>query len=122
MLTPEVRAAVYSSIMADCSKLGVHVIAIGGTDDHIHVLVRLPPTLSIAALVKQMKGSSSHLANHLLPGGPVLRWQKGYAVFSVSKSVGPTVRDYINNQETHHREGSTVKGMEIAWEEHAPSP
>ena len=52
----------------------------------------------------------------------VFKWQKGYGAFTVSKSLGRTVRAYIQNQEAHHREGTTHKDMELAWEERAPVP
>ena len=71
----------------------------------MHVLLRLPATVTIATLVKQLKGSSSHLANHeILPRG--FKWQGGYSASSVSRRALPRVRDYILNQEEHHRDGT----------------
>ena len=121
-LRPDVREHVYACIIAECRKLGTEVLAIGGTLDHVHILVRLPTTVSVACLVKQMKGSSSHLATHADFGAEGFKWQGGYAVFSVSKAVVPKVQDYIANQERHHAEGTTHRGAEIVWEERPPSP
>jgi putative transposase len=81
------------------------------------VLVQIPTTLSVAVLAKQIKGSASHLVNHQLKTEAEFKWQGGYGAFTVSKSVGRAVREYILNQEEHHRSGTTSKDMEVAWEE-----
>ncbi|HEX6039712.1 IS200/IS605 family transposase [Longimicrobium sp.] len=110
-LTPAVREQVYRCIRRECSLLKTEVIALGGIEDHVHVLLRLPATITIAELVKQMKGSSSHLANHrVLPRG--FKWQGGYSAFSVSRRAVPFVKDYILRQEEHHRDGTTFAGAE----------
>jgi len=93
------------------------LIAIGGTEDHVHVLVRIPATISVADLVKQIKGSSSHMVNHSVPRWNGFKWQGAYGAFTVSKTLGPAVRSYILGQEEHHRDGTTDKGMEVAWTE-----
>ncbi|HEX6911880.1 MAG TPA: transposase [Longimicrobium sp.] len=102
----------YLCIRRACAHLKAEIIALGGIEDHVHVLLRLPATISVAHLVKQMKGSSSHLANHrLLPRG--FKWQGGYAASSVSRRALPVVRDYIQRQEEHHREKTTFAGAEL---------
>ena len=83
----------------------VEVIAIGGMDDHVHLLVRVPAAVSAAALVKQLKGASSHMVNHEIEKPFGFRWQGGYGAFSVSKRLLPLVKDYVLRQEEHHRMG-----------------
>jgi len=117
LLTKGLRERVYACIQAECEAMGARVHGIGGTEHHVHVLVQMPTTVSVAILVKQMKGSSSHLVNHELRSAPEFKWQGGYGAFTVSKSVGKTVREYIMNQEAHHRLGTTSRDMEVAWEE-----
>ncbi|HYH79661.1 MAG TPA: transposase [Longimicrobium sp.] len=73
--------------------------------DHVHLLVRIPTTISIAELVRRLKGTSSHLVTHVLQSPEPFKWQGGYGVFSVSKRHVPVVRDYVLNQERHHRDG-----------------
>ncbi len=121
-LSAGVRKHVYACIRAECTKLHVEVIAIGGTADHVHLLLRLPTTVSVALLVKQMKGCSSHLATRADVNAEAFQWQGGYAVFSVSKAVIPKVQEYITNQERHHAEGTTHRGAEVVWEDRAPAP
>ena len=115
-LTKEIRQAVYACIKEECTKLRAQALAVGGTDDHVHLLARIPSTLSTAVLAKQVKGASSHLATHEL-GCPTFKWQGHYAAFSVSSSLIARVQAYIQNQERHHQERTTDKHQEVAWEE-----
>ncbi len=71
--------------------------------DHIHILINLPSHLSIEEIVKLIKGSSSYWINREGLTSEKFRWQREYAVFSVSRSVLPNVIRYIENQEEHHK-------------------
>jgi uncharacterized OsmC-like protein/REP element-mobilizing transposase RayT len=107
LLVAGVRERVYLCMREEAARLKAEIISIGGIEDHVHVLLRLPSTISIAELVKQLKGSSSHLANHeVLPRG--FKWQGGYSAGSVSRRLVPVVRNYVLHQEEHHREGTTA--------------
>ncbi|MBS0655246.1 MAG: IS200/IS605 family transposase [Verrucomicrobia bacterium] len=79
------------------------LLAIGGIANHVHLLIDLPLTLSIPALVKQLKGSSSKWIHENFKGGKPFSWQVGYGAFSVSKSLVPVVENYIDRQEEHHK-------------------
>ena len=117
LLTPELWRAVDGCIRHECAQMRVEVVALGGVEDHVHLLVRIPMTLPIASLVKQVKGSSSHLLSERLK--VPFRWQGGYGAFSVSKSAVARAREYVLNQERHHREGTTHRGAELSPE---PAP
>jgi putative transposase len=112
LLTPGLARAVYACIRAECHQLKVDVVAIGGMADHIHLLVRIPTTVSVANLVKQVKGVSSHLVTHQLDRQDGFKWQGAYGAFTVSKSNVPQVRSYILNQEEHHRAQSLDHDLE----------
>jgi putative transposase len=120
ILSPEVIAVVEKSIQQECADMGVEVIAFGAVADHVHILVRFPTTLSIADMVKQMKGSSSHLLNQRLK--IPLKWQGGYGAFTVSASVLPRVRDYVLNQEKPHQYGTIFPGAELQPIPEQPRP
>ena len=106
VLTEDIRARVYGCIQAECAALNAEAIAIGGVADHVHLLARFPATLSIAALTKQVKGASSHLAAQEARPGAFFKWQGGYSAFTIAKADVPRIRNYILNQEQHHREGN----------------
>ena len=120
LLTPVVYETVERCIRAECVKLGVDVVAFGGVCDHVHLFVRLPTTVSVAQLIKQVKGSSSHLASRRLRA--TFKWQGGYGAFTVSPRHVPQVREYVLNQERHHAEGSIHPMLELTEEEVAPPP
>jgi len=108
----QVRRAVHASIAAKSNELRCEVHAVGGVEDHVHMLTRLHRTVALADLVRDVKGISSHLANHEHQLQPPLRWQRGYAVLSVSPKFVHQVRQYILTQEQHHRHGSEIEALE----------
>lgn len=111
LITPAIRQRIYGVMQHHASKLRCDVIAIGGIEDHVHVLVRFGPTVLIADLVGRMKGASSYLAQQVL--GHTFRWQRSYGAYSVSRFGVERVRSYVLNQEAHHRQGTTIRDLEI---------
>ena len=75
-------------------------LAAGGTENHVHVLLRLPPKLALAKAVLLLKANSSKWAGERVRG---FSWQEGYGAFSVSASNADKVVRYIQNQPAHHR-------------------
>jgi putative transposase len=79
---------------------GFLMTANGGMEDHVHLLIQLPATFTLAKAVLLLKSNSSKWMNER---GIRFEWQKGYGAFSVSASNVLTVVRYIENQELHHR-------------------
>jgi putative transposase len=100
-LVEPVRELVYRTIVAKCREMDAQVIVLNGVDDHVHLLVKLPPTLAIAQFIAKVKGISSYAVTHHWPDDP-FKWQDGYGAFTVSEKVVPTVREYIATQQAHH--------------------
>jgi putative transposase len=80
---------------------GFEILAIGGTNNHVHVLISVPANKHIVDVIRDLKANSSRFMKSSVPG---LSWQDGYAAISVSPSQIATVRHYIANQMEHHRE------------------
>ena len=76
--------------------------AVGGTSDHVHLLVGLRATHRLSDLVRDVKQASSQWIHQTIRL-PTFSWQEGYGAFSVSPSQCATVRRYIANQPEHHR-------------------
>ena len=75
--------------------------SIGGTGDHVHILLGLKPTHALAEAVRQIKrGSSEWVHKH---GVAQFAWQDGYGAFTVSASQKDKVHQYIADQVEHHR-------------------
>jgi REP element-mobilizing transposase RayT len=81
----------------------VTLLAAGGTVNHIHLLIAVPPTIPLAKVVQELKGNSSRW---LRERGVDFAWQEGYGAFSVSQSQKQVVADYIAHQPEHHRKWS----------------
>jgi putative transposase len=99
-------------------------IEIGGMPDHVHVLLSLPSTLSIAKGMQLIKGGSSKWVHETFPEHRLFGWQVKYGAFSVSVSRLQSAIEYIRNQAQHHRKMSfqeesvaLLKKHRIAYDE-----
>ena len=114
LLVGEVEQRVHRAIGAKCDELGVNLVALGGTDDHLHILIRLPASIALAEIISQVKGASAHLVTHEVTPGEFFKWQGGYGAFSVSARHVQQACDYINRQREHHSIVTIYKGLEPA--------
>ena len=80
--------------------------SVGGHVDHVHLLVGLSRTITIADLVEHVKTETSKWAKKDREGNDLFQWQSGYGVFSVSHSMKDKVDDTIRSQEQHHATSS----------------
>jgi putative transposase len=78
-------------------------LEVGGVEDHMHILVRLPPTIAVSDFLEKLKSNSSKWAKSVKRD---FGWQGGYAAFTVSESQVERVAHYIQNQQEHHRKTS----------------
>lgn len=79
------------------------LLCMGGVSDHVHLLAKLSPTIAVSDMLRLIKSNSSKMVNETMRLRIPFEWQPGYAAFSVSESQYERVRDYILNQEEHHR-------------------
>jgi len=82
---------------------GMKALQVGGYDDHIHMLLALPTTISVSKAVQLLKGASSRWIHDTDNDMSVFAWQDGYGAFTVGVSqIADTIR-YIEGQREHHR-------------------
>ena len=112
LISPEIEQPLYAAILNKCNQLKCEPIAIGGTSDHVHLLLRLHTTVSVANLLKEIKGSSSHLITHEINPEEFFKWQGAYGAFTVSKTAVPRVKAYIEHQQEHH----ACEQIQLHWE------
>jgi putative transposase len=105
LITREMQPRLYRCIQGEVHRLGGQAIAIGGIEDHVHVLVKYPPAVAVSDLLKQMKGVSSRLVNDQIAPGAFFKWQGAYGAFSIAERDVEMVRRYVHRQEEHHRTG-----------------
>ena len=101
-LTPDLRERLWPYLGGIARQNQMKTLAIGGANDHVHMLLSLPATLSIAKAMQLLKGNSSKWIRETFPKMHFFAWQEGYGAFSVSKSEEQRVIRYIRNQRQHH--------------------
>lgn len=106
------------------NNLGCRSMTIGGTADHVHLLLQLAKTLSVADAVGRVKSATSAWVNQTRGLPAEFHWQTGYAAFSVSQSNVESVRDYVRRQAEHRAQRSfqdelhvLLQRYEIEWDE-----
>ncbi len=95
------QESLYAYLFGTAKNLGIEIIAMGGTANHIHILMALPPKRPLSDAVRDLKANSSRWMKE---SGISFSWQQGFGAFSVSPSQAPVVKAYIRNQKEHHKE------------------
>ncbi|HMO63548.1 MAG TPA: IS200/IS605 family transposase [Ferruginibacter sp.] len=103
LIHQRIEQKLYQFIAGQLREQGCPVRIVNGMPDHIHCLFLLSPQKSIAEVIKQIKGSSSHFVNQANLISEKFSWQTGYAAYSVSESGVEKVFEYIKNQKSHHQ-------------------
>ena len=103
LITADVKPRLYEYIGGTIRGLGGVMLAIGGMDDHGHVLAKLRPDKALSDVLRDLKANSSGWMHDVFPDLKDFSWQRDYGAFTVSASQVDKVRQYIANQEEHHR-------------------
>jgi putative transposase len=82
---------------------GILALAIGGAADHVHLLLSLPRTVSVAKAVQLLKAGSSKWLHENFPKLKSFAWQEGYGAFSIGVSQRAATVKYIESQAEHHK-------------------
>jgi putative transposase len=104
LITAGIRSDLFAYMGGIVRELRDTALIVNGTDDHVHMLIRIRPSQSIADILRIIKANSSGWVRRR--GRKQFAWQAGYGVFSVSESNVPEVTEYIAMQEEHHRKRS----------------
>jgi REP element-mobilizing transposase RayT len=102
-ISPDLRQRLWPFIGGIARENKMKALAIGGTEDHMHILLSLPATLPVAKAIQLIKGGSSKWVHETFPSHKDFAWQEGYGAFSVSISQVEATITYIKTQEEHHR-------------------
>lgn len=113
---PELEKALYSHVENYCQKTrGIRFLGIGGTSDHIHLVIQIEPFLCLADWIGKVKGASSHDLNQSFGQGSLF-WQRGYGALSFARRDLKGILRYVGDQKRHHSQGSTNEAMEKSGE------
>jgi REP element-mobilizing transposase RayT len=99
----DMRSKIFAHIKDNGLQKNIYVDLVNGHIDHVHCLVSLKSTQTVSTVAQQLKGESASWANKENLFGTKLEWQDDYFAVSVSESAVDKVREYIKNQEEHHK-------------------
>jgi REP element-mobilizing transposase RayT len=101
--TAELRERLFPYMTSILDNHGVSLLAVGGVEDHVHLLLSLGRNHTVAEAARLVKCNSSKWIHETFGDLSHFSWQTGYGAFSVSHSQVQAVRRYIENQEEHHK-------------------
>jgi REP element-mobilizing transposase RayT len=99
-ISDEIREQLFAYIFGIAKNLHIEILALGGTSNHVHILLAIPAQQTLSEIVRDLKANSSRWMSE---NGPRFSWQEGFGAFSVSPSQLQTVKQYIRNQAEHHK-------------------
>lgn len=103
LISTELRPRLWRYMGGIARENGMKALAVGGTDDHAHLLLSLPATLTVSKAIQLIKGGSSKWIHDTFPAHRTFAWPEGNGAFSVGVSGVPDTIKYIAHQEEHHR-------------------
>ncbi len=109
LITNALQPRLYEYIGGMIRKRGGICLEIGGMSDHIHILAKLKPDSALSDIMRDLKANSTGWMHDVFPEMKDFTWQRGYGAFTVSSSQVKTVRDYIANQEEHHKKNGSFR-------------
>ncbi len=107
-LPPEREKMFYGVLYNKGKELGLKIHAAGNVEDHVHIVVSIPPKLSVADCVRHIKGASTYAIHHMDGRDGKFKWQEGYGALSVSENTLETVMEYAAKQKKHHCENEVI--------------
>jgi putative transposase len=105
-IKPEIEQRIWEYIGGIARENKIIPLQVGGSEDHIHMLVKASPALAPSKIAQLIKGGASLWIHSEFPELRGFAWQDGYGAFTVSKSAVLDVQRYIQNQREHHRKMS----------------
>ena len=110
LISTDIEPFIYGYLYQACDSLRTNVLALNGVADHVHLIVNAHPTVSIATLVKQLKGGSSRSVarDYELP----FAWQTEYSAFTISENLLPKAIRYVEDQKIRHANGRLIPRFE----------
>ena len=119
LVTAGIREDLYKYIGGIVRGEKGKLLEIGGMPDHVHLLVKLRPTITVSEMLNRIKAKSSKWINEEKAKLRKFGWQEGYAAFSVSESQVGRVRAYIRDQELHHKRQSFQDEFRALLDKHS---
>ena len=116
MITPELQPRLFQYMGGIARENKIKLLAAGGVDDHVHLLISMPSTISISKAMQLIKGGSSKWIHETFAEHRLFEWQEGYGAFSIGVGDIERTTNYINNQAEHHEKDGFQNGISGVFE------
>jgi len=103
MITKDLQEQLWPYIGGIAKLNNMKALCIGGVEDHLHILLSIPSTISVSKAMQLIKGGSSKWIHDTFSELQKFEWQEGYGAFSIGVSQIPDTISYIQTQAEHHR-------------------
>lgn len=111
LITPPLQRLLFNHLRQICADLRCELHEIGGTEDHLHLLLSLQPSHRLDIIAETLKASAVEMVNKLSLN-TTLEWEEGYGVLSLRNKDIDVVSEYIRTQKERHQKGDLIGKME----------
>lgn len=112
LLTPSIEPIIHGFLRSKAIGLGATVFALNGVEDHVHLVVAIPPKIAVAKFIGQVKAVASTKFNKAGLSDRPFFWQAEYGAFSFDGKRLPNYIAYVERQKEHHTKGTTIPILE----------
>ncbi len=117
-ITPALQERLWPLMGGVARERGIKALTIGGVEDHVHLLLSLPTTMSVAQAIQLIKGASSKWAHETFPEQNWFAWQEGYGAFTIGVSQTDATLAYIRSQPERHRQTTFQEEFRMFLKKH----
>jgi REP element-mobilizing transposase RayT len=114
LLTPSVEPIIFGFLRSKAIGLGGNLFALNGDEDHVHMVVSVPPKIAVSKFIGQVKGVASTRFNKSGHGTTPFFWQAEYGAFTFDRKRLPNYIAYVEHQKEHHNRGTAIPILERA--------
>jgi len=118
LIKPELQSRLWPYLGGIARESKMKALVVGGVADHVHVLLSIPSTLSVAKSIQLLKGNSSKWIHDTFKEHWDFEWQEGYGAFSIGISGIEDTTKYIDGQAEHHRKMTFKEEIEAFLKKH----
>jgi putative transposase len=116
-ITLECEKMLYGVLYEKGKELGLRIHAAGNIEEHVHVVLSIPPKIAVADCVRHLKGASVFAINHMAGSDNQFKWQGGYGALSIGERTLEILMEYAAKQKEHHHENRLITMYERIDEE-----
>ena len=112
LISLEMEDLLRATLFHKATKCNGQIEVIGNVEDHIHLILAIPPSWAVSDFVRELKASSSYAIRNHFPIGTYFSWQEGYGGFTLNALDYKDAVRYVVNQKAHHAQNKVWRAFE----------